>query len=233
MNKKMMAIVGIAGTATGVGLLLWYILRGKKECAVDADCPTGYICVDGICVLEDGNGGQGSFDGRVTDCDTNVGIFGATVSIYSSDYSDSATTDAEGYFSFLNIPAGQYQVTYSAEGYITDTEVEALREGDTRDISVCLSAGVTPPQGYIHFHAHDCSGQPYYDFPGVMCWADGISGVTDEEGCCNVYLDPGVYQISFDMPSGWKWYEYADPMATEVTITAGGYVLVGIYLEPA
>lgn len=216
MDKKTTTIMGVVGALAGGTLLLWYLVKGRKEPPPEPP-PEG----------------QGSFTGRVTDCDTNVGIFGATVHIYSNAYSDSTTTDAQGYFGFPNLPADQYQATYSATDYITETEVESLREGDTRDISQCLSAGVTPPQGYIHFHAHDCSVQPYYDIPGVVCWADGISGVTDEGGCCNIYLDPGVYGISFDMPSGWKWYEYADPMATEVTITAGGYVIVGIYLEPA
>jgi Cys-rich repeat protein len=33
--------------------------NGGPECLVDSDCPSGYICVNGVCVPEGGNGGNG------------------------------------------------------------------------------------------------------------------------------------------------------------------------------
>lgn len=201
----------------------------EPQCVTDADCPTGFICKNGICVPE-GPTAPGNFTGTVTDCDTGAGIASASVEIWSSDYSNSTITDGSGSFSFSNIPAGQYQVTYSASGYKTKGAVEQIRPDDTRDISMCLTSGTPSEEGYVHFHVHDCTDRPYYPIEGVTCYVGSYSGRSNKNGTVNVKTPPGTYQLDFDMPSGYEWYSYAQPMASEVTIIAGAFKTIGIYL---
>jgi len=52
---KTTTIVGIGAVLTGIAGIVWYFLSGEPEppeCVTDADCPTGYVCVNGVCVLE-------------------------------------------------------------------------------------------------------------------------------------------------------------------------------------
>lgn len=200
---KTVTILGIVGVATGGVLLAWYLLS-KKECEIDADCPAGYICVDGVCVPED-DGVLGAITGTVTDCETGGAISGATVTL---DAERTTTTDASGNFSFSNVAVGQHWVCYEYTGYRSDCDVIAVREGATADGSECLTPGVTPPTGAIHFSVKECSEIPYVPFPGVKCYANGHSCVTNADGVCNIEnLEPGTYQCDCDVPAGYEPYQ--------------------------
>ena len=55
MAGKTSKIVGGVAALGGAGLAIWYFFfRGAEvqECATDADCSVGYICVNGKCVPE-------------------------------------------------------------------------------------------------------------------------------------------------------------------------------------
>lgn len=54
---KTTTIVGIGAVLAGIAGIVWYFLQPPTppeppECVTDADCPEGYVCVNGICVLE-------------------------------------------------------------------------------------------------------------------------------------------------------------------------------------
>jgi uncharacterized surface anchored protein len=57
----------------------------------------------------------GSLSGKVTDSATGAPIQGATVSLGSSLH----TTDANGNYSIVEIPPGDYLLSFSAPGYAT------------------------------------------------------------------------------------------------------------------
>jgi len=72
-----------------------------------------------------GAGAPGSIKGRVTDASIpgpSNGIVGAVLLLDPDPFTYCPVTDASGYFSF-SIPAGTYNVTASAEGYVSKTAI--------------------------------------------------------------------------------------------------------------
>ncbi|MEN3011071.1 MAG: carboxypeptidase regulatory-like domain-containing protein, partial [Candidatus Bipolaricaulaceae bacterium] len=116
----------------------------------------------------------GSLKGRVTDKATGKGIAGATVSTEGGV----TTTDQNGYYT-LNLPAGTYTASASAQGYKTATQsgirIEANR---TTTVNFALeplpvitfepypfdlSAGVSVMEGgvrYVYYRLKDGTGNP-------------------------------------------------------------------------
>jgi iron complex outermembrane receptor protein len=76
-----------------------------------------------------GNSLKGAFTGKITDSRSNLPITG--VSIFFVDIKIGGTTNAEGFFSFYNIPEGTHLVEISHIGYITVAE-QVIITGDTK-----------------------------------------------------------------------------------------------------
>jgi thermitase len=76
----------------------------------------------------------GSISGKVTDA-TGTGIAGATV----NDGSASATTDSTGAYALAGVPAGSYNVTASASGYLDGSTSVSVTAGQTAPASFTLA----------------------------------------------------------------------------------------------
>jgi len=73
--------------------------------------------------------------GFITDASTGEAVADAEVTI--SETGDSATSDAEGWFSFTELEAGTYTVEVNLEGYESYSEtVEITEEGGVLEISL-------------------------------------------------------------------------------------------------
>ena len=95
-------------------------------------------------------GPHGTLTGTVTDASTSNPIAGATVSTTSA----STTTDSQGHYSMV-LPAGSYQVSYSAFGYATQTHSVQITDGGTTTQNVALS---TEPSVHVTGTVTDGSG---------------------------------------------------------------------------
>ena len=83
-------------------------------------------------VVSNGNGGEPVLyiiTGTVTDFDYNSALPGATVSIDGTNYS--ATTGIDGSFEIPNVNEGNYYITASLAGYISETKNIAVFEDTT------------------------------------------------------------------------------------------------------
>lgn len=82
--------------------------------------------------------GPGNISGSVRDAYNSQGINGAMVSVDGTDYS--ATTDNDGYYIISNIPVGTYNVTATAEGYVSETKEATVNENLTTTVDFNLAA---------------------------------------------------------------------------------------------
>jgi hypothetical protein len=83
-----------------------------ESCSVDADCPPGYVCENGVCVPQSVK--QWEFYGVVTDIETHAPIPSVTVSMNGI----SSIGDSEGKYTISGVVDTEHiVVTFSAEGY--------------------------------------------------------------------------------------------------------------------
>lgn len=114
------------GTTKCVGADLYACVNGKwvlqqlnspacitpVSCSVDADCPAGYVCQNGVCVPQPVK--LWEFYGVVTDAQTQAVIPSVTVSMNGI----SSTGDSEGKYTISGIVDTEHiVVTFSKEGY--------------------------------------------------------------------------------------------------------------------
>ena len=83
----------------------------------------------------------GSLGGQVVDVSTREAISGATVAL---DTGGSATTDANGFYSFEDVPAGAIIASFSKDGYANSTKRVDVAEGDARILCVMLKEEGAP-----------------------------------------------------------------------------------------
>lgn len=82
-------------------------------------------------------GGSGVVFGFVYNADEES-LKNVTVNITSDTFSDSTTTDEDGYYEFSGLKEGDYTLTYEKEGYQTYTEDISLGEGEEMDMGRSL-----------------------------------------------------------------------------------------------
>ncbi len=87
----------------------------------------------------------GAITGRVVNAVNNQGIGGAQVCVIAG--SRCTTTDSNGNYTLLNIPAGTQEVRASATGFVTDTQTVIVQAGATKTVNFALSP--TLAQGEI------------------------------------------------------------------------------------
>lgn len=97
-----------------------------------------------ICVQVAGQTRIGTVQGRVKDPAGAV-IFGASVTIRqaATDYFQSARTDAQGFFRFVNVPFNTYVVRVQSEGFNTAEQSVAL------DSNVPLNLDFLMPPDFV------------------------------------------------------------------------------------
>lgn len=109
----------------GIKLSFWTIHTG------DGGYKSGYIERNGIIktpyqtVLNDYDSylssGTGNIHGYVKDSSTNTGLSGANVMISGGGTTKNSSTDANGFYSFSNVPAISSSITASKSGYSSET----------------------------------------------------------------------------------------------------------------
>jgi protocatechuate 3,4-dioxygenase beta subunit len=163
----------------------------------------------------------GVISGRILAADTGLPLRRASVTVYgtgpnlpSDQGARRATiTDAEGAFTFTDLPAGRYQLQASKAGYV-DTEYGARATGLVRPIEVAEGQKVEnitvslPRAGVIVGRVVDELGEPvadalvepmqaFDDSQGTRLWSVGTLDRTNDIGAYRLYgLPPGTYYVS-------------------------------------
>ncbi|MFQ5820134.1 MAG: collagen binding domain-containing protein [Candidatus Heimdallarchaeota archaeon] len=155
------------------------------------------------------------------------GVTGVTITLSGTDgmgnpVTRDTTTDATGYFYFMDVWPGVYTVTETVpDGYVASTPIESGPHTLVSDDVLVL--------GYVfgNFLPAELCGKKFHDLNGNGAWDDGEPGVfsihitlsgsdgkgnsvsdetwTDESGAfCFMDLPPGVYTVTEDLLStGW------------------------------
>ncbi|HVM00121.1 MAG TPA: carboxypeptidase regulatory-like domain-containing protein [Egibacteraceae bacterium] len=88
----------------------------------------------------------GGITGTVTDSRNGSPIAGATVTKVAADGSQSTTTTgADGKYTFLAVPAGQYTVKAAADQYQPAQATATVTDGEMTTVNFALRPGSTPP----------------------------------------------------------------------------------------
>jgi YVTN family beta-propeller protein len=100
-------------------------------------------------------GGSGVVYGFVYNADEES-LKNVTVSITGGNFSDSATTDEDGYYEFSGLAEGDYTLTFEKEGYQSYTEDISLTEGETLDMGTIIME--TAEKGMIYGYVTNIKG---------------------------------------------------------------------------
>ena len=134
-------------------------------------------------------GTTGALSGTVTDSATGTGIAGATVSLMVGDLPRTATTDADGSYSFAALPEGTYDVTASAFGYLSETASATITQGTTTDLDFALAS---VPNVTVSGTITDGSGHAWALYAKVT-----VAGTPAAD-----YSDPFTGAYSLTLPAG-------------------------------
>ncbi|WP_114579674.1 carboxypeptidase regulatory-like domain-containing protein, partial [Saliphagus sp. LR7] len=156
----------------------------------------------------------GTVEGTVTDAGTGDPIEGATVEIHADPGDHAATTDANGEYVLENVPAGEHEITVTAEDYAEVTETIEVPEDGT----VTYDAALEPAPGSIsgQVTASD-DGEPVEGVTIVGENGDGdeYEATTDAEGQYALDVPAGTYVVTVAAtPPGYQPEEI-------VTVSAG------------
>ncbi len=132
----------------------------------------------------------GNIEGTVTD-EGDAAIEGATVVVEGTDLS--ATTDLNGYYLLENVPAGDQDVTASADGYDSETATVKVEEDATVTRNFVLQATSTYT---VSGTVKDTADSPL-EGAIVTIEKTGQSAITDSEGTFSISdVEKGIYDIT-------------------------------------
>ena len=66
---------------------------------------------------------------------------GVTVSVRRRDFTASTITDADGYFTFQDLPQGDYKITAELEGFLDARDTVQVRESAAADLVLVITLG--------------------------------------------------------------------------------------------
>ncbi|MFC4986672.1 S8 family serine peptidase [Saliphagus infecundisoli] len=156
----------------------------------------------------------GTVEGTVTVAGSGDPIEGATIEIHADPGDHAATTDADGEYAIENVPAGEHEITVTAEDYAEVSETIEVPE----DGAVTYDAALEPAPGSItgQVTASD-DGEPVEGVTVVGENGDGdaYEATTDAEGQYALDVPAGTYVVTVaETPPGYQPEEI-------VTVTAG------------
>ena len=164
----------------------------------------------------------GSITGIVKDYTTGELISNCVVSLNPGGQSKS--TDASGVYSFDDLDAGTYSLTFKKSGYMDETQEVTVTAGQTTQVNVFLKL---PPvtTGSITGIVKDTDNGQLIANCNITITPGGLSKITSSQGRYEFSdLESGEYTMTFTK-SG---YETA---STYVTVTAGKVSTVDIFLK--
>ncbi len=134
----------------------------------------------------------GAIAGTVTEAGTNAPIEGVLVAVVETGLS--AETDSQGAYSIEDLSPDTYEVTASAEGYVSATKTVTVEDGQTADADFALDA-VQPETGTVNGTVTDAdSGQA---IAGATIELNGTETTTDSLGEYSIEdVSPGTYTVT-------------------------------------
>lgn len=131
-------------------------------------------------------------------------------------------TDAEGRFSFDDLPAGTAEVVIRTSGYRTSTQTIELRRGGREELEVQLDAGL--PEGQLQGTVRSIDGRPLRAF--VLISGEREPRRAGEDGTFEFSVAPGRYQLRIGLRG------YREERRT-IVVEENGVVMLNIDLRPA
>jgi len=121
-------------------------LNDEVRSRIEATCDDigvtgiGHGRINAARAVDSGPVPPGTITGQVTDAEDGSAIYGAQV----SDGTRTATTDASGEYTVADVPAGDYEVTASKEGYETSSLTVTVLTGNSAVANLSLTEVILP-----------------------------------------------------------------------------------------
>lgn len=123
---------------------------------------------------------------------SGAALAGATAKLSQGENTRTLTTQADGAFSFIELPAGVYTLTVTADGFAADQRTLDLHDGDTTELRVELKREL--PQGQIRGTVRRFNGNPIA--ASIAIAELGVTLETHADGSFEIDVPPGEYSVS-------------------------------------
>jgi hypothetical protein len=123
---------------------------------------------------------------------SGTGLVGAAVTLRSGDATRTATSDAQGEFTFAELAPGQYALGVVAPGFIDDQQSFELHDGDAPELRVTLKRAL--PQGQIRGTVRRFNGTPVV--ASIAIAELGVTQQTHDDGTFEINVPPGEYSLA-------------------------------------
>jgi hypothetical protein len=123
---------------------------------------------------------------------SGTGLAGATLTLHHDDAEQTATSDAQGAFTFAALPAGAHVLRVSAEGFTADERTLDVQDGDGPELQITLKREL--PQGQIRGTVRRFDGKPVV--ASVAIAELGITLQTRDDGTFEIDVPPGEYSVA-------------------------------------
>jgi len=158
-------------------------------------------------------GDTGELGGTVTEAGSGDPIEGAEVEIVGGDSERTLTTDADGAYS-VRLSAGEYAVTASAYGFVTQNATVTVTAGETVTQDFALAAA---PMGTVVGSVRDGSGHDWPLYSKLTVDGAAPDGFSDPStGEYSLALPVGTYSVTVE--SQYPGYESE---TREITVAEG------------
>lgn len=174
-----------------------------RFCLATVFCAALAVITQG-CALAAG-GVTGTLRGSVVDQKTNAPIAGASIHVHAESGDYKGTSDAHGFFVFLNLPPDTYTVRVTAKGYLETTLTGVTVFGDeTAQLGgVKLTKGLTTI-GVVQSRSSTSAYQPHQTIDETTFQGNRIDQALGEKGSTNfnqlALSAPGVIQNTNYVP---------------------------------
>ncbi|MDP2209788.1 MAG: SdrD B-like domain-containing protein [Bacteroidota bacterium] len=167
----------------------------------------------------------------------DVGLSGWKIKI-SGPIVDSILTDANGNFSFINLPQGEYTIT---EELKSGWEQTYPTNPNSHTITIDVGGTIINDIDFGNYKLGIIAGKKFNDIngngqidngePGLPNWKIKLSGsktdslLTDSNGNFSFNnLQPGTYELSEDLQFGWMQTYPGEPFTHSITFDSSGFV---------
>jgi len=162
----------------------------------------------------------GSLAGKVTDASTGLPISDATITAVGPENRSTSTT-GNGTYSLDEVLVGDYTVTASAPGYISDSKPVTVHENVPATVDLALTLLPGTVSGVVK---DSSTGDP---IAGATVTVDGMSATTNSSGGYMVSDVPvGTYNVTVSADG------YQSSSQTDITVTAGETTIADFELTP-